>query len=58
MLPRVQVNAGSVAVFKEGNRFMYYLAVKDRLSDRFSYANFVSCLENVREHVVSGIYSK
>lgn len=53
MLPKIQVNAGSVAVFKEANRYIYYLAVKDKLSDRFCYANFVSCLENVRDHVVS-----
>lgn len=53
----LKIKVGNVAVLKEGNRFIYYLAIKDKVNERFNHANFVSCLENVRDHMVSVVFA-
>nr|XP_033774403.1 ADP-ribose glycohydrolase OARD1 [Geotrypetes seraphini]XP_033774404.1 ADP-ribose glycohydrolase OARD1 [Geotrypetes seraphini]XP_033774405.1 ADP-ribose glycohydrolase OARD1 [Geotrypetes seraphini] len=47
-----QKKTGEVAILRTGERFVYYLISKKKVSDKPTYENLRKCLEAMKEHCI------
>lgn len=52
-----KVGVGSVAVIKDGKRFIYYLITKKSSYEKPTYQSLHSSLEAMKDHMVSTFYN-